>query len=171
MIKRISAAVFLGLLSVVFVTVAVRFASGGWRSFSFGLESMKNGDLARQTEALVADSLPFHTALHRLGIELRLAAGTLELGGVYSGETMLLKKIEEPDNAVVERNIAAVTQLAEQMESPGSVSYTHLLLGGSGGGRPDSAMGGVSDIFKIDEAFVQVPSMISKMLEAKKSKV
>ena len=44
------------------------------------------------------------------------------------------------------------------------------LLGGSGGGRPDSAMGGASDIFKIDEVFVQVPSMVEKMLDAKKSR-
>ncbi|MBS4784754.1 MAG: alanine--tRNA ligase [Clostridiales bacterium] len=44
------------------------------------------------------------------------------------------------------------------------------LLGGSGGGRPDSAMGGASDIFKIDEVFVQVPSMVEKMLESKKSR-
>ena len=44
------------------------------------------------------------------------------------------------------------------------------LLGGSGGGRPDSAMGGASDIFKIDEVFVQIPSLVEKMLESQKSR-
>lgn len=38
------------------------------------------------------------------------------------------------------------------------------LVGGTGGGRPESAMGGATEIFKIDEAFVQLPSMIQKML-------
>ena len=42
------------------------------------------------------------------------------------------------------------------------------LVGGSGGGRPDSAMGGASDIFKIDEAFVQIPSLVEKMLGSHK---
>ena len=41
-------------------------------------------------------------------------------------------------------------------------------LGGKGGGRPDSAMGGASDIFKIDEAFVQIPSLVEKMLGSHK---
>lgn len=42
------------------------------------------------------------------------------------------------------------------------------LVGGSGSGRPDSAMGGASDIFKIDEAFVQIPSLVEKMLGSHK---
>ena len=44
------------------------------------------------------------------------------------------------------------------------------LVGGSGGGRPDSAMGGANDIFKIDEAFVQIPSLVEKMLGSHKSR-
>ena len=36
------------------------------------------------------------------------------------------------------------------------------LCGGSGGGRPDSAMGGTSEIFKVDEAMAQLPSIIAK---------
>ncbi len=34
------------------------------------------------------------------------------------------------------------------------------LTGGKGGGRPDSAMGGASDIYKIDEAVAQIPDMV-----------
>ncbi len=37
------------------------------------------------------------------------------------------------------------------------------LAGGSGGGRPDSAMGGASEIFKIDEAVAQAEGMILEM--------
>ena len=36
--------------------------------------------------------------------------------------------------------------------------------GGSGGGRADSAMGGATEIFKIDEATAKVPEMIEKMV-------
>ncbi|MBC8584669.1 alanine--tRNA ligase [Youxingia wuxianensis] len=39
------------------------------------------------------------------------------------------------------------------------------LCGGSGGGRPDSAMGGATEIFKIDEAIAQIPSVIQGMIK------
>ena len=39
------------------------------------------------------------------------------------------------------------------------------LAGGKGGGRPDSAMAGVSEIFKIDEALAQLPSVVQKPTE------
>ncbi|MCI8622088.1 MAG: alanine--tRNA ligase [Provencibacterium sp.] len=38
-------------------------------------------------------------------------------------------------------------------------------VGGSGGGRPDSAMGGATEIFKIDETMTLVPDMIRTMLK------
>ena len=37
------------------------------------------------------------------------------------------------------------------------------MVGGSGGGKPDSAMGGASDIYKIDEAMAKVPEIIGEM--------
>lgn len=40
------------------------------------------------------------------------------------------------------------------------------LTGGSGGGRPDSAMGGATEIFKIDEAMAQVPAMLEEMIRS-----
>ena len=40
------------------------------------------------------------------------------------------------------------------------------VTGGNGGGRPDSAMGGVADIFKIDEATAQIPDVIKAMITA-----
>ncbi len=36
------------------------------------------------------------------------------------------------------------------------------LAGGKGGGRPESAMAGVSEIFQIDEALAQLPSVVQK---------
>ena len=38
-------------------------------------------------------------------------------------------------------------------------------LGGKGGGRPEQAQGGVTDIFKIDEALTEVPSMLESMIK------
>ena len=38
------------------------------------------------------------------------------------------------------------------------------LIGGSGGGRPDSAMGGTSEIFRVDEALAQAPVILEKMI-------
>ena len=45
------------------------------------------------------------------------------------------------------------------------VKQITALCGGSGGGRPDSAMGGASEIFKLDEAVAQAPAMIREMLK------
>ena len=39
------------------------------------------------------------------------------------------------------------------------------LCGGSGGGRPDNAMGGTSEIFRIDEAMAQLPAIVGKLLK------
>ncbi|MEG1774327.1 MAG: DHHA1 domain-containing protein, partial [Oscillospiraceae bacterium] len=39
------------------------------------------------------------------------------------------------------------------------------MIGGSGGGRPDSAMGGTAEIFKVDEAVAKVPDLLADMLK------
>lgn len=41
-------------------------------------------------------------------------------------------------------------------------------IGGSGGGRPDSAMGGTSEVFKVDEAVAKAGEMVSHMLSRAK---
>ena len=41
-------------------------------------------------------------------------------------------------------------------------------VGGSGGGRPDSAMGGFTEIFKLDELMAGADEMLQEMLENKK---
>ena len=45
------------------------------------------------------------------------------------------------------------------------VKAVATLTGASGGGRPDSAMGGVGDVAKIDEAMSQVSRLVSEMLK------
>ena len=39
------------------------------------------------------------------------------------------------------------------------------LAGGKGGGRPDSAMAGVTEIFQIDEALTQLTSVVQKFVK------
>ncbi|MEG1870318.1 MAG: DHHA1 domain-containing protein, partial [Oscillospiraceae bacterium] len=46
------------------------------------------------------------------------------------------------------------------------VKQVTALCGGSGGGRPDRAMGGTTELFKIDEAAAQLPAMIKAMIKA-----
>ncbi len=45
------------------------------------------------------------------------------------------------------------------------VREVSALAGGKGGGRPDSAMAGVNEIFKIDEALAQLPSVVQKFVK------
>lgn len=40
------------------------------------------------------------------------------------------------------------------------------MTGGKGGGRPDTAQGGVGDPFKVDEAMAILDSLIEKMAKA-----
>lgn len=49
----------------------------------------------------------------------------------------------------------------------GIIREMSRLLGGKGGGRADSAMAGVTDIFKIDEVLTQLPSVVQKMIISK----
>lgn len=48
------------------------------------------------------------------------------------------------------------------------IKEVSAMVGGSGGGRPDSAMGGARDIFKIDEALSKVPEIVERMINEKK---
>ena len=45
------------------------------------------------------------------------------------------------------------------------VKQIAALAGGKGGGRPDSAMAGIGDLFKLDEALAQAPDMIRTMIQ------
>ena len=48
------------------------------------------------------------------------------------------------------------------------IKEVSAMVGGSGGGRPDSAMGGAKDVFKIDEALAKVPEIVERMVSGKK---
>ena len=51
-----------------------------------------------------------------------------------------------------------------------SVSYTHLIkaiapiCGGKGGGKPDSAMGGGTEVSKVDDALAAVDDLVLKVV-------
>lgn len=45
------------------------------------------------------------------------------------------------------------------------VKQVAALAGGKGGGRPDSAMAGVNQIFQIDEALMQLPTIVKNLME------
>ena len=45
------------------------------------------------------------------------------------------------------------------------VKQVAALAGGKGGGRPDSAMAGVNQIFQIDEALAQLPIIVQNLME------
>ena len=57
-----------------------------------------------------------------------------------------------------------VNTISKGMHAGKLVQAVCEIVGGKGGGRPDIAQGGATELFKIDEAFAQVPSLIEQML-------
>jgi alanyl-tRNA synthetase len=45
------------------------------------------------------------------------------------------------------------------------IKEVSAIAGGKGGGRKESAMAGVSDILKIDEALIQAVSVVQKLIK------
>ena len=85
-----------------------------------------------------------------------------------------IKDFDEPAIAVlttvndVKASILVVaTKKAVKMgvHSGNLVKKVTSLVGGSGGGRPDSAMGGITDVFKIDELMAGADEMLEAMLK------
>ena len=85
-----------------------------------------------------------------------------------------IKDFDEPAIAVlttvndVKASILVVaTKKAVKMgvHSGNLVKNITALVGGSGGGRPDSAMGGITEVFKIDELMAGADEMLGEMLK------
>ena len=76
----------------------------------------------------------------------RLGSGVVVLGGVADGKVQL---------------VATVTKdLAGRINAGKIVAALSATVGGKGGGRPDMAQGGGSDVGKLDEALAQVASLL-----------
>lgn len=113
--------------------------------------------------------------------------GAVDCGGVKIVSTVFnnakIDSLRKVGDTIKERNPLVVAVLATINEGKGTilcvcgkeavekgahagnvVREVAALVGGKGGGRPDSAMAGVSDIFRIDEALAQLSAIIGKML-------
>ena len=55
--------------------------------------------------------------------------------------------------------------LARGLHAGKLIKETLATIGGSGGGRPDSAMGGTTEILRVDEAISHLPEIIKGMLK------
>ena len=61
--------------------------------------------------------------------------------------------------------VAGVTKdLTDRISAGSLMSKVALLLGGKGGGRPDMAQGGGTDVAKLPEALAQVPDLVADLL-------
>lgn len=55
--------------------------------------------------------------------------------------------------------------VARGLHAGSIVKQVAALAGGKGGGRPDSAMAGIGEVFKLDEAIAQAPEIIRAMIK------
>jgi alanyl-tRNA synthetase len=61
--------------------------------------------------------------------------------------------------------VAGVTKdLTDRISAGSLMSKVAPLLGGKGGGRPDMAQGGGTDVAKLPEALAQVPDLVADLL-------
>jgi alanyl-tRNA synthetase len=80
----------------------------------------------------------------------RLGSGVVLVGAVEDDKVSL---------------VAGVTKDLTGRISAGSLmSQVAPLLGGKGGGRPDMAQGGGTDVAKLPEALAQVPALVADLL-------
>ncbi len=61
--------------------------------------------------------------------------------------------------------VASKSAVAKGIHSGNLIKQLTALLGGRGGGKPDSAMGGTDKIFEVDEAVAKAPELIAGMVK------
>ncbi|PWM22044.1 MAG: alanine--tRNA ligase [Oscillospiraceae bacterium] len=60
---------------------------------------------------------------------------------------------------------ASKSALAKGVHCGKLIKALTALVGGSGGGKPDSAMGGTAEIFRVDEALAKAPELLAEQLK------
>ena len=68
------------------------------------------------------------------------------------------------DNKATMLCICGKAAIAKGAHAGKIVSKAAAVTGGKGGGRPDSAMAGVADMTKIDEAFAAMPEILTGLI-------
>jgi len=61
--------------------------------------------------------------------------------------------------------VASKAAVAKGVHSGNLIKQLTALLGGRGGGKPDSAMGGTDKIFEVDEAVAKAPELVAAMVK------
>ena len=75
----------------------------------------------------------------------------------------LLSAIEDGKGTLLA--VCGKNAVAKGLHAGNLVKQIAALAGGKGGGRPDSAMAGIGDIFKLDEALAKAPEIIRTMIK------
>ena len=110
MAKRISAVFFLIVIFSVFVFLGVRLLGSRGDGLTVSLRSLVDGEFSTQLETFAAENIPAQSLLKQMAVSVRLAGGAAEIDGVLVGDTMLMKNIQPPDEAVTAANSAGDTE-------------------------------------------------------------
>ena len=124
MAKRISAVFFLIVIFSVFAFLGVRLLGSRGDGLTVSLRSLVDGEFSTQLETFAAENIPAQSLLKQMAVSVRLAGGAAEIDGVLVGDTMLMKNIQPPDEAVTAANQRAILNFADQNDRP---TYVMLL--------------------------------------------
>ena len=124
MAKRISAVFFLTVIFSVFAFLGVRLLGSRGDGLTVSLRSLVDGEFSTQLETFAAENIPAQSLLKQMAVSVRLAGGAAEIDGVLVGDTMLMKNIQPPDEAVTAANQRAILNFADQNDRP---TYVMLL--------------------------------------------
>ena len=61
--------------------------------------------------------------------------------------------------------VATKAAIAKGVHSGNLIKQLTALVGGRGGGKPDSAMGGTENVFEVDKAIAKVDELVSGMIK------
>lgn len=84
-------------------------------------------EYTERLDSLVGENIPLRGLLGQAGLALRMAGGNREQDGVHIARHDFIKKLAEPDEAVMEQNMAAVRDFARYCQSINRPLYFMLI--------------------------------------------